>query len=499
MKDLLIGLDIGTSNIKAGLFDVKGRLLACAAHPIATSSPYEGWAEQDPNGWWAAVCRVLSEVTIDRRASDVAAVGLSGQCPGHVMVDAKGNPLGQAIIWRDQRARDEANWLAETITLEQSKKWVGFDCIGLETYPPARLLWLKNHEHENMARCSKILQPKDFIGLMLTNVAATDDSSAYCLYNYVNKKYEPAYFSALGIDIHLMPDVLLLTDVLGKVTKTAASATGLIEGTTVFCGTIDAYCDTLAGGAMIPGHALDVAGTSEIVSFGVSKDVEGEGVYCTTIGGAGKFLCAPTQSGGDTINWLARSLFPELCRGIDYRLLEKEASSAKPGCSGLVFLPYLNGERAPIWDANVRGGFLGLSFEHHRQHLARAVYEGVGFAIRQLLEICERVSGTKAGSIVICGGGSRSDFWNQMKADIFQRPVSVLEVSQTGCLGAAMLAGVGIGIYPDIVSANENMARIKTNILPNLDHAEKYEMAFRHYLDMYPAIKPLFTEQEGSK
>jgi len=497
VTQIFCGLDIGTSSVKAGLFDMNGHLLASAAVSIPLYSPFEGWAEQVPQDWWAAACQTLKQVTAEVDLGEVVALGLSGQCPSHVLVDRSGKSLGRSIIWRDQRAQEEACWLAENIPADKARAWAGTDFLGEATMPPARLLWLKTHAAELLKQSAAILQPKDFIGMQLTGVAATDENSAYCLYNTQTGCYEPEYFAALGVPIELMPRVLQPEGVLGKVHREAAQATGLPEGVSVVCGTIDAYCDNLAGGAIIPGHAVDVAGTSEIVSLGVSRAGEGGGVYVAAIGSAGRFLCGPTQAGGDTLRWLSQGFYPELGGRVDFVKLEQEASTVPAGSDGLVFLPYLNGERAPIWDSQIRGGFVGLTLAHNRAHCTRAVYEGIGFAVRHILETCEEVSGIKAELLTVCGGGSGSAFWNQVKADILQRPVAAMEVSQTGCLGAAMLASVGAGAYPDLAAANEKMMRLKAALQPNPGNADSYERAYRRYRALYPVLKPVFQSDAG--
>ena len=497
MKKIFAGLDIGTSSVKAGLFDLDGHLLASAAVAIPLYSPFQGWAEQDPQDWWSAACQTLRQVMEKADSDEVIALGLSGQCPGHVMVDHSGNPLGRAIIWRDQRAQEEARWLAESIPPEKARAWAGTDFLGEATMPPARLLWLKKHASAELEKCAVILQVKDFVGLQLTGIAATDVNSAYCLYNSQTERYEADYFAALRVPIDLMPQVLQPAGVLGKISQSAAKATSLPEGMVVICGTIDAYCDNLACGVIIPGCAVDVAGTSEIVSLGVDKAGEGGGVYLASIGQAGYFLCGPTQAGCDTLRWLAQGFYPEFGGYVNFEKLEQDASAIPAGSEGLVFLPYLNGERAPIWDSKVRGGFVGLTLAHRRAHCTRAVYEGVGFAVRHILEVCEQVSSVKAKLLIVCGGGSCSTFWNQIKADILQRPVAAMEVSQTGCLGAAMLASVGAGVYPDLAVANGKMMRLKSALQPNLNNAEKYECAYQQYRALYPALKPLFQTNEG--
>jgi len=494
MKDLLIGLDIGTSWVKAGLFDQFGQLLAKASAPVVLYSPEPGWAEQAPLEWWQGTCQVLAEVLHGIDPARVAALGLSGQCPGHVLVGTDSQPIGRAIIWRDLRAREEAAWITEHITSAQSLQWTGTDQLGHPSNPPARLLWLKNHQKNAWNQAAKVLQPKDFIALQLTGTVATDWHSAYCLVNPETAVYDPNYFDLLGIPSAKMPVALDPTAISGDVTAHAASLTGLTPGTQVVIGTIDAYCDNLAGGVIFDARAVDVAGTSESISLGIDRMVEAPGVYPSRIGNAGMFLCGPTQAGGDTLRWLANCFFPEFKGSLHFEKMEKEARAVPSTCDGLIFLPYLSGERAPIWDTEARGVFFGLTFNHTRQHCTRAVYESVGFAIRHILEIAEAASGKAAREIVVCGGGSQSQFWNQIKADILQRPVRPTAISETGCLGAAILASVGGGLHPDLQAACERMIIFRNVVMPESALSSMYETAYRTYRQLYPALKLVFHE-----
>jgi xylulokinase len=494
MKDLLIGLDIGTSSVKAGLFDQHGQLLAKASAPVMLYSPESGWAEQDPLDWWKGTCHVLTEIMHNIDPAQVIVLGLSGQCPGHVLVNTDLQPLGRTIIWRDLRAGEEASWITRNISSTQAREWIGTDHPGHPSLSPARLLWLKKHQKEAWDQAVKVLQPKDFIALLLTGNFATDCHSAYCLANPETGVYDPRYFNLLGIPIQKMPVVFDPAAIVGEVTAKAAKLTGLNPGTRVVGGTIDAYCDNLAGGVIFEGRAVDVAGTSEIVSLGIDRKVEAEGVYPSRIGNAGMFLCGPTQAGGDTLRWLANCFFAELKGSQHFEKMEKEAQAVPAGCEGLVFLPYLNGERAPIWDAEARGVFFGLTFAHTRQHCTRAVYESVGFAIRHILEIAEAASGKVAREVVVCGGGSHSRFWNQVKADILQRPIRPTAISETGCLGAAILASVGAGLHPDLKAACERMIIFKDQVIPQRELANVYETSYRTYRRLYPALKTVFQE-----
>lgn len=494
MTAVLVGIDIGTSSVKASAIDEKGFLLAKSSHPVDTFIPQPGWAEQEPVQWWEAVCLVIRDITRSISPSRIIAVGLSGQCPGHVLVDADLQPLGRAITWNDHRAVEEAQWLRENITDSQAEEWVGSTYLGDPSCPPARLLWLNRHRPDAVKKSISILQPKDFIAMRLTGEIHTDILSAYCLANPQSQKYDPHYFDKLGFPLEKMPAVLAPAAVAGEVTPMAARQTSLNPSTPVIIGTIDAYCDNLAGGVLTPGRAVDVAGTSEIVSLAVPSKVTSPDVFTVSLDESSDFLCSPLQSGGNTLSWLADCFYPEFGHAIRYDLMEQEARSSPPGSSGLVCLPYLDGERAPIWDPNSRGAFLGISASHARKDFTRAVYESIAFAIRHTLEVSESAAGFAAADFVICGGGSRSHFWNQMKADVLQRQVIPTADSQTGCLGAAIIASVEAGMYPNLKEACSSM--IQFNILVEPDPSKKavYDKAYHLYRDYYPALKPVWSK-----
>lgn len=492
-KSLIAGLDIGTTNVKAAVFDISGALMTVASAPVHLLTPQPDWAEENPNEWWEAAISVLRQVTQQIDPCRLAALGLTGQCPGHVLVDEEGNSLGNAIIWRDQRAKEEGKWLYENLRTEKAIEWAGRSFLGDASLPPARLLWLKRYQTSQLEKCRSIMQPKDFIGLKLTGISGTDINSAYCLYNPHTRSYHEEYFNFLGVPVELMPPAFQPHEILGKVHPQAAQKTGLPAGLPVIVGTIDAYCDNIAAGAILPGRAADVSGTSEVISLGVDKAHARENEYLADLGNDTYFLCGPTQTGSDTLLWYAKNFYPEFKNRVDFEALEHEAMEIPAGSEGLIFLPYLNGERAPLWDSNIRGGFIGLSGNHRRSHCTRAVYEGIGFVIRHLLDVFAESSGQSIEAVTVCGGGSSSPFWNQLKADILQKPVSVLEINQSGCLGAAILASQGVGIFTDLKDANLHLMRFTGIYSPDQNKKNIYDIAYRRFRELYVALKPVFS------
>lgn len=493
MKPLLVGLDLGTSALKTGVFTPDGQCLALERHAYQLYAPQPGWAEQEPADWWAAAVRGLRAMAAAAQTAGgvIVAVGLSGQCPGHVLLGPNGEALGRAIIWRDQRATVEAAWLAEQLVPADIERWTGLTNLAGATQPPARLLWLKTHRAAEWASALAVLQPKDYVAFKLTGVLATDVNSAYALAHPRPPRYEAQYLAALGVPARLLAPLCPPHGVSGQLTPEASQATGLAAGTPIIIGTIDAFCDLLGSGAVQPGQAVDVAGTSEIVAVATAAPAAGAGVFPADLNAEIHFLCGPTQAGGDALRWLAQGFFPDRLPE-DFAGLEAAAAASPAGSGGLIFLPYLAGERAPIWDAQARGAWVGLTLAHGRGDCARAVYEGVAFAVRHVLEQCEAAAGRAAQQVTVCGGSAQSDFWNQIKADVLRRPV-VATSAASACLGAAALAGTGCGLYPSQAAAAQALARPRCRYQPNEAAAARLEQAFAVYKELYPALRPSFA------
>ena len=534
MKTLFVGLDLGTSAVKVGLFDEAGRALHLARAPYSLYTPQPRWVEQEPMDWWRAACIALRETLAGVAPGQVAAVGLSGQAPGHVLVTGDGMPLGRAIIWSDQRASAEAAWLAEHITPEQARQWTGSSSIADVTQPPARLLWLKDHRPDDWARTAAVVQPKDFVAFRLTGCIATDRPSSYCLFNPQTGRYSAEYLQILGIAAEKMPPVLAPSGIVGTVTVEAAAATGLCIGTPVVTGTIDAWCDIIGCGGASPGQAVDVTGTSEVIAL-ITDHPRGDGpaasparrrdavatsparrrdavatsparrrdAVATSPQASGVFgahllenlywVGGPMQGGGGTLLWWARGFYSEQP---DLQQLAGEASAMPVGADGLLFLPYLRGDRAPVWDDQARGAFVGLTDRHARAHCARAVYEGIAFAVRDILERSQAAAGQRAEILRVSGGASRSALWNQIKADVTALTVQQAAVSDAACLGAAMLAAIGVQTYHHLAAAAAAMVHPTTVFVPEPGAVARYNELFATWRQLYPALRPLFPQLE---
>jgi xylulokinase len=473
-----------------GVFDVEGNLLCRSRCSYPLYTPHPGWTEQEPEEWWASTCAALGEALAGVDTSRVAAVGLSGQSPSQVLVAADGAALGRAIVWSDRRATLEAEWLAERITPEQAEVWTDCAFVTGVNQPPARFLWLRTHRSDDWARCAAVIQPKDYIATQLTGEIATDVNSALGLYNPRSRQYSPDLLRLLDVEPSKMPPVLEQTAIAGHVRPEAAGVTGLRPGTPVIAGTIDAWCDIIGCGGIAPGGAVDVAGTSEVVALTTAELVNGDGVFGAPLADGRYWVGGPMQVGGAALAWLSRCFYGQ--ESPDFHLLESEAMSVAPGADGLLFLPYLRGERAPVWDPRARGTLFGLTDLHSRAHCARAVYEGVAYAVRDLLERCKAITAVAPKAVRVSGSGSASDFWNQVKADIIGLPVQRVAVLEVACLGAAVLAAAGVGLFDGLEQASEAMIRVGETFDPVAVHVSRYEEMFATWRLLYPALRPLF-------
>jgi xylulokinase len=495
VSELFVGLDLGTSAVKVGVFDRAGRLLRLARRGYALHVPRPGWAEQDPEEWWAATCASLREVLAGVDAARIAAVGLSGQAPGQVLVAADGEALGPAIVWSDRRAVDEAAWLAARIAPEQALAWTGSTTIASASYPPARLQWLKAHRHQDWQRSAAVLQPKDFIAMQLTGRLATDVHSGFGLLQPQTAGYADAYLALLEVERERLPHALLPTDVVGEVTAAAAARSGLPAATPVVTGTIDAWCSILGCGGVEPGCAVDISGTSEVVAVVADRPASGDGVFSSLLMEGLYWIGGPTQMGGAALEWMADGFYKD---GGGFGQMEAEASAVAPGAGGLLFLPYLRGERAPVWDDTTRGAFVGLTDNHTRAHCARAVYEGVALAVWDILDRSLAATGLCPSSLRVSGAGASSLLWNQIKADVTGLPVQQMAVSETACLGAALLAALGTGAFARLDAATAAMIHPASTLEPQEANTACYVALRPLWRGLYPALRDTLSQLSQS-
>jgi xylulokinase len=473
----VLGIDLGTTEVKAGLVTLDGRLLGLARAGYRTDNdPASGRAEQDPEAWWGAVSTIVRKLAADAGA-EIVAIGLDGHGPSLVAVDDGGRPTRPAIIWSDGRAASEQAELAEATGLQ------GWALAGL----PAAL-WVERNEPAVAASTRWFLATWEFLAFRLTGVAAT---------SLVAGQPYPStdVLAAAGIEPDRIPAPVAAGAVVGGLTSVAAEQLGLRPGTPVVAGVVDAWASYHGAGMSAAGDALDPGGAGG--GFGVYWDrpliVPGSfstiaplpGLY--SVGGA-------MAATGRAIDWFRGAILGE---SITTEALLGEAATTPPGADGVLFLPYLAGERSPLWDPTARGAFVGLSLAHGRGHLVRAIVEASAFAIRHVAEPI-LAAGVSVREMRVCGGPARSEMWNQVKADVTGFPVEIPAVLETAVVGAAVLGASGIGAYTEVTAAIRGMTRVARRLEPRPEFRDLYDAAYGAYTQLHPAIAPIVREMARS-
>ena len=466
----ILGIDLGTTEVKVGLVTLDGRLLGLARAGYRTETDAAtGRAEQDPEAWWGALTTAVRYLAASGRA-DILAIAIDGHGPTLVAVDERGRSTRPAIIWQDSRATAEAAELSRATGLE------GWSLAGL----PAAL-WVERHEPEVAAATRWYLATWDFLAFRLTGSAAT---------SLLPGQPFPmtAVLTAAGIPGERVPEPVVAGDVVGELTTDAANLLGIGPAIPVVAGIVDAWASFHGAGMTAKGDAIDVGGAAG--GFGVYWDepVRVPGSFVTIAPLPGLFSVGGAMAAtGRAIDWFRT----EIVGGVDStEALLEEAASTEPGADGALFLPYLAGERSPIWDPSARGAFVGLTLDHRRAHLTRAILEASALAIRHVAEpILE--AGVRVGEMRVCGGPARSETWNQIKADVTGFTVLVPEVLETAVVGAAVLGAAGIGAYPDVPAAIRGMTRVARRLEPNPANRALYDTSFDAYVRLHPAIAPI--------
>lgn len=500
----LIGVDLGTSGTKTVLFKEDGSVAASCTIEYPLYQPQNGWAEQDPLDWWNAVCGTAKAVIAKAgiSASEIKGVGLSGQMHGLVMLDKDGNVLRKSIIWCDQRTAKECEEITQKVGAEKLIQITANP--ALTGFTASKIMWVKNNEPEIYSKCAHILLPKDYIRYMLTGEFATEvsDASGMQLLDVPGRKWSDEVLSALGIDKGLLGKVYESPEVTGKVTKAAAEKSGLAEGTPVVGGAGDNAAAAVGTGTVVDGKAFTTLGTSGVVFAHTNKlSIDPKGrvhTFCCAVPGAWHVM-GVTQAAGLSLKWYRDNFCHEEMIAADgmgkdpYFIMDQQAGRIPIGSDRLLYLPYLMGERTPHLDPNCRGVFFGLSAMHTRQHLLRAVMEGVTFSQRDSVEVL-REMGVTIGEMLACGGGGSSPLWRQMLADVYGCPVKTVVSKEGPALGVAILAGTGVGIYSSVQDGCN--AVIKTNPPQNpiKENSAEYEKFYNIYRSLYPALKDSYKE-----
>ncbi len=473
-QPVVLGIDVGTTETKAGLVTLDGRLvaLARASHPLVPG-PAPGVAEQDPEAWWAAVCRTTREL-LGRRPAEVLAVSVDGHGPTLTAVDARGRPTRQAITWLDTRSSAE---LVELSAASGLRGW------ALGVLPAA--LHVERHEPGVAAATRWYLNTWEFVGLRLAGVAAA---------TLVPGQPAPGSASVLGrgIPADKVPPPVAVGALLGAVGRHAAAATSLAVGTPVVAGMVDAFASFHGAGMVRSGDAMDAGGTAGGFGAYWTAPVEARGAFCTPAPLAGRWIVGGAMAAtGKALDWFREDV---LGGSETIEALIAESASVGAAADGLVFLPYLAGERSPLWDPDARGAFIGLTVRHGRAHLTRAILEAAALAIRHVAEpILD--AGVRVDAMRVCGGPARSETWNRIKADVTGFPVAVPHVLETAVVGSAIVAAAAIGAHADVPGAIGAMTRIDRWVEPDRATRGRYDDLYGTYTGLYPAIAPILARR----
>jgi xylulokinase len=495
----LLGLDVGTSGCKAVVITPDGGVVAEATSEYPMAVPRPGWAEQDPEDWWKAALSSVGRVLEGNRGADVIGIGLTGQMHGLVLLDEEGIVLRPCIMWNDQRTAAQCAVIEQRVGRAKLIELAGKP--ALTGFTAGKILWVGENEPDVYRRARHVLLPKDYVRYRLTGAMAIDvaDGSGTLLMDVRRRAWSDELLKLLDIPCDWLPSLHESQEVVAEVSSEAASATGLRAGTPVVAGAGDQAAQSLGTGIAREGVVSVTIGTSGVVFAATNRyrfDPTGKlHAYCHAAPDTWH-LMGVTLSAGGSLRWFRDTLCEEekaeaARTGRDvYDIITELAATAPAGSDGLLFLPYLTGERTPHADPNARGVFFGLSLRHTKAHMARAVLEGVIFSLRECLDLlCDL--GQTCSRVRVSGGGSRSAFWRQMMADVFGTEIVEVNVTQGAAYGAALLAGVGTGVYPSVVEACERTVREKGSVKPG-PSAGAYADSYERYRALYAALAPEF-------
>jgi xylulokinase len=490
MATKLLGIDVGTGGTRAVLLDDGGRVLGAAtAEHAEMASPKLGWAEQDPRDWWRATCVAIAQCLTDAgaNAAEVSAVGLSGQMHGLVLLDAAAEVLRPALIWCDQRTEEECRAITERLGAKRLIELTANPALTGFTLP--KIWWVRAHEPEIWSRVRSIMLPKDYARFKLTGARATDvaDASGTLLFDVVNRRWSAEMLKASDLKSEILPEVFESPEISGRVSKEGAAASGLREGTPVVAGAGDQAAGAVGMGIVDPGNVSATIGTSGVVFAATSSPVvEPKGrihTFCHAIPGRWHVM-GVTQGAGLSLRWFRE----QFAGGASYDALMKEAAETPAGADGLLWAPYLMGERTPHLDPNARGALVGLTAQHTRAHVIRAILEGVAFSLRDTFTIFREL-GVPVKSIRLGGGGARSSLWQQIQADIYGMPVDLVVADEGAAYGAALLAGVGAGVWRSVEAACETAVHVAKRVEPIAGNVELLNRRYEEYRKLYPALR----------
>jgi xylulokinase len=494
----VLGIDVSTTATKAVLIDAAGAVVGVGTSEYGFSVPQPLWSEQDPRLWWDgavdAIRSVLGSTGVP--GADIEAIGLTGQMHGAVLLDDAGDVLRPAILWNDQRTGAECDAIRRALGPDRLVRITGNDALTGFTAP--KLVWVRDHEPDTWGRTRHVLLPKDYLRLRLTGEYALDkaDGAGTLLFDLAARDWSPVVLDALGIDPAWMPRTWEGPEVTGAVTAGAAAATGLQPGTPVVAGGGDQSANAVGVGAVSPGTMALSLGTSGVVFATTERPLhEPHGIvhaFCHAVPGRWHMMSVMLSAAG-SLRWFRDAVAP----GVEFSDLVEGAAEVPAGSAGLLFLPYLSGERSPYPDPHARGAFVGLTLGHDRGHLTRAVLEGVAFGLRDGLDLMVAAGLPSPAQIRASGGGTASPLWRQILADVLDAEIATVSTTEGAAYGAALLAAVGVGWYPSVETACDALVVATPVASPGPD-AAVYAETHAIYRDLYPALAPTYRRMSDA-
>ncbi len=490
---LLLGLDISTTSAKALLIDTTGNVVSSVSTPLTLSTPFPLWSEQHPEDWWNGIITSVQQALSDAGAtgSAVASIGLTGQMHGLVLLDENGHVLRPAILWNDQRTASQCDQIRELIGKKDLLQTSGNDAVTGLTAP--KILWVRENEPEAYAKVRQILLPKDYIRFRLTGDYSTDKAGAAgtLLFDLKQRSWSDDILMKLQIPNEWLPPTHEGPEVTGRISSEAAQKTGLTKGTPVVAGGSDQSAQAIGMGAIRPGIIALTLGTSGVVFASTNKPViEPNGLlhaFCHAIPERWHLMGVMLSAAG-SLQWYHDAVFPEM----EFSNLLTEAEKIPAGSEGLIFLPYLSGERTPHPDPLARGAFIGLTIRHTRAHMTRAVLEGVSFGLRDGFELLKSTGIGEVKQVRVSGGGAKSSLWRNILSSVLNLEFVTVNTTEGAAYGAALLAGVGIDIWPNVDDAVNATIVLGDSSKPETKMVAEYEYYYQVYKQMYPTLKDLF-------
>jgi len=492
--DYVLGIDVGTGGTRAVLVDRDGAIASSATcEHVPFASPHTGWAEQDPHDWWQAAGSAIRAVLSNVSGAKVSCVGLAGQMHGAVLLDEKDEVLRPALIWCDQRTQAQCDWLNSRLG---AQRIIELTCNpALANFTLTKLLWVRDSEPQIWERFRRVLLPKDYVRLRMTGAHAMDvaDASGTLMLDVAQRRWSEEMMAAAGLPLSCLPRLYESPEVCARISEAGAAHTGLKPGTPVVAGAGDQAGGAVGMGIVRAGAVSATIGTSGVVFAATDSpamDVKGRvHTFCHAVPGRWHVM-GVTQAAGLSLHWL-RDLLKN-SGDLSYDELTREAAAVAAGSDGVLWAPYLMGERTPHLDPNARGTLTGLVANHTRGHVVRAVLEGVAFSLKDTFSLFAEMH-VPVGNVRLGGGGARSSLWRQIQADVYGREVEILAAEEGAAYGAALLAGAGAKFWSSVEQACDAVVKVQTRVQPNTASSLTMQKQYENYRLLYPAMKPLFA------